>query len=467
MRWRMVIAALAIGGVLSACRRAEPAGPLVLIVVDALRADHLPCYGYDRPTAPQMCAIGADGVRFTRAYTVRTHTTPAVASMLTGLYPHRHGVIDLLVEVPAEVPTTAEMLRAAGWRTGAFVSSFVMIGQLTGFGRGFEVYEDRVQTREAFRENYQRDARETMDLALAWLRQAGRHSFLFVHLIEPHGPYTPPEPHRGRFALPPDARRPAEIQGYQRIPGLHTAAEYIGRYDGEIATADAEVGRLLAALREWGWYDGATVLLTADHGESLGEEGLWFEHGRSVGEAEARVPLLVKFAGPAAPRGVVATPVSLVDLHPTLLAAAGLSSARPGLAGADLRAVAGGAPRQAPAPVTEVDIAEQLTLAVHLPDCSARWTLPRSAIAAAAAPGGRAEPAPGPPVDPACAAAAWPALQELLADRAAFVPVWTPRAHLAMRDRANRTRFVESRAGRAAQLDEAGREAMRQLGYLE
>ena len=471
---RLVLALFAVLA-LAACSRssAPAAGPVVLVVVDTLRADHLPCYGYARPTAPHLCAVADEGVRFDRAYTVRTCTTPSIASMLTGLPIYRHGVFELLWELPASVDTVATSMRAAGWATGGFVSSFVMIGELNGFNRGFDVYDDDVRSREAHRDNYQRDARETVDRALAWLRRAGPRSFLFVHLIEPHGPYTPPEPFRARFALPPDGRVPPFIPPYQRDPALHSAAEYIGRYDGEIASADAEIGRLVGALREWGWYEGATLAIVADHGESMGEENLWFEHGRSLDDAEARVPLLIKFAGAGAPRGVVDTPVSGVDVAPTLLVAAGLSPERPGLAGVDLRAVAQGRPRQAPPPLTERGGEAGTTVVVHGADCTTQWQVPAAALAdgdrftAMWANGEIASvSATGP--DAACASRLAEGLKPVLADRARFRQTETPSIHVAMKDLANRTRFIEGRAAAPPPtLDAAGRDAMRQLGYLE
>jgi arylsulfatase A-like enzyme len=461
-RWAAFLSAMVACSPLACQRPAPSGGPIVLVVVDTLRADHLPCYGYARSTAPHMCAVGADGVRFARAYAVRTRTTPSIASMLTGLYPYRHGVTELLVELPADVATAAQTLQGAGWSTGAFVSSFVMIGALSGLDRGFTVYDDEVQAREAFRENYQRDAVQTVDRALAWLRAAGPHSFLFLHLIEPHGPYTPPEPYLSRFALPADARMPERVPEYQRIPGVRGVAGYLGRYDGEVATADDQIGRVVAALRAWGWYDRATLILTADHGESMGEEGRWFEHGQSVGGAEAHVPLLVRFPGRAAlpPGTVIEVPVSGVDVYPTILAAAGLDPRRAGLAGVDLAATAAGQPRPDPPPFTEAGRGKEAIGAAHGAACTPRWRL-QTASAVELAPLAPSD------VDPACAARAAAAVAPLLADRADFRPAQTPRVHVVMRDPANRTRFLRERAASRVPIDPAGHQALRQLGYVE
>src|ERR1700687_1337152 len=219
---RLSVCGVLLVACMSACTRApsESAGPIVLIVVDTLRADHVTCYGYPRPTTPSICRLAADGATFERAYTPRTATTPAIASLFTGLYPHRHGVRRLYQALPAEMQTLAERLHAGGYKTGGFVSSFVMVRDFSGFDRGFDVYDDFVATPETFRENFERGAHDTVDQALAWLRMVGPRAFLFVHLIEPHGPYTPPAPFAARFALPADGPRVADVPEYQKIPGV-------------------------------------------------------------------------------------------------------------------------------------------------------------------------------------------------------------------------------------------------------
>jgi hypothetical protein len=451
------------------------AGPIVLIVVDTLRADHLPCYGYGRPTAPAMCGLQADGVRFSRAYAARTVTTPSIASMLTGLYPYRHGLRQLYQLLPEATTTLAEVLRAHGWGTGGFVSSFVMVQDFSGLQQGFEVYDDRVQTREAFRENYERPATATVDALLAWLdtQTHGPHVFAFLHLIEPHGPYLPAEPHLSRFALPA-AGPPAPVDvipPYQRIAGLHFVDEYVGRYDGEIASADAQIDRVLDALRARGWYDAATIALVADHGESMGEGGVWFAHGKTVDDAEARVPLIIKFprtGGGAPPRDNVDTPVSTVDLFPTLLAAAGVV---PLAAGAiDLRAVAAGAARPAPAPITELPrhneqlVMQSLTVKAHGRGCSVQWTLSGAALQ----PGHAGDPPP--PIDAAgeaaCGAALADSMGPLLRDMIDFRRQDVVHHRRDMRAPGHREAFVTQRE-RGTPLADNEREALRQLGYLE
>jgi arylsulfatase A-like enzyme len=479
-RWASLALALALCA--PACGRTRPGGgPIVLVVVDTLRADHLPCQGYARPTAPNLCAFAQDGVRFARAYTVRTETTPAIASMLTGLYPHRHGVRRLYQLLPEPIETATERLRDAGWATGGFVSSFVMMRDFSGLEQGFAVYDDDVRLREANRDNYQRDAADTVDRALAWLARSGPHAFLFVHLIEPHGPYTPPEPHLSRFALPRGGAVPEHVPAYQQLPGLGTIDEYVGRYDGEIAAADVEIGRLVAALRRLGWYDAATVIVVADHGESFGEENSWLRHGSRVSDAEAQVPLILKPAAGAErpPAGsVVETPVSVLDVYPTLLAAAGLPSDRPGLAGQDLGDVARAGRRALPPPLTELEKDSRgLVFAARGEACSARWSLSWEQAGDAALfsadpqprwPGVAELPRHAPPnAGGECTDALAAAISPLLEDRATFrldVPV---ALRSDMSDQDNRRRFMADRQGETKPLSEQEREALRALGYLE
>jgi hypothetical protein len=400
--------------------------------------------------------------------------------MVTGLYPHRHGVKHLYLVLPPSMVTLAERLHDGGWPTGAFVSSFVMVRDFSGLDQGFDVYDDEVQTRELSRDNYQRDAVVTVERAVAWLRAHGPHAFLFVHLIEPHGPYTPPSPYLERFALPATGPLPGDVPAYQRLPGLRTVSEYVGRYDGEIAASDAALGSLFGALRTLGWYDPATIVLVADHGESLGEEDNWFRHGTSVSDAEAHVPLIVKFpagaAGAPTPGSHMAAPVSVVDIFPTLLHAAGAAVDGRSSAAVDLASIARGATRPAP-PLTELEEPGAITLAVHADACTVRWAVPTAAAGEPAAfatndPSGWLARASQVRLDPAdadgsCARATAQQVSALVGDRFRFrldVPVVSRED---MRDESNRARFIAARTGHSVPLASGEHEALRQLGYAE
>lgn len=268
---------------------------VLLISIDTLRADHLGCYGYQQIRTPVIDRLAADGVRFACAISPVPLTLPSHTTMLTGLNPPRHGVRDNgEFMLAAEFTTLAEVLSANGYQTGAAVSAFVLDGRF-GLAQGFAFYGDDLTqgdrpARGGFRE---RRADLTNQVAIPWLRKnAGRRFFLFVHYFDPHWPYTPPSPY---------------------------SEEYKTRgYDGEIAYVDEQLGHLLAALDETGVRDRTLIIVTSDHGESLGEHGEPTHHF-FIYDATQHVPLIM--AGPAPfPRGhVVEHQVGVVDIVPTLL----------------------------------------------------------------------------------------------------------------------------------------------------
>lgn len=216
-------------------------------------------------------------------------TLPSHATMFTGLRPPSHGVrTNDGFRLPDDVPTLAESLRAAGYRTAAFVAA-APLRRAAGLARGFEIYDD-----EFLATRSERRAGEVVDAAAAWLRgRAADSVFLWVHLFDPHTPYSAPAEHAHRHPGEP--------------------------YDSEVEYTDHEVGRLLDVTRELGLYDDALIVITADHGESLGEHGER-THGTFLYDATIRVPLMIRT--PGAPARFVAAPVELTDLAPTIAAAA-------------------------------------------------------------------------------------------------------------------------------------------------
>lgn len=289
----VAVAAAAIGGWRVARETAPHRGPIVLISIDTLRADHLPAYGYTGVATPNIDALVRDGVIFDRAYAHSPQTLPSHATMLTGRLPFEHGVRDNVgFTVPASERTLAQLLRGRGFSTGAAVSSYVLRKE-TGLSQGFQVYDAELPAAapEASLGQVRRDGADTVAAAEKWLTRLGddQRFFLFLHLYEPHRPYAPP----ARFAK------------YQP-------------YDAEIAYADELVGRLLAVLEEKRWYDDATIVLLADHGEGLGDHGEQ-EHGLFVYDETIRVPLVIKLPDGLSAGRRVAQPVQHIDIVPTIM----------------------------------------------------------------------------------------------------------------------------------------------------
>ncbi len=298
------LVALAWLSVLCACGwrhpgRNERAANVLLITVDTLRADAIGAYGKADAGTPWMDRLAAEGVRFAEARAQNVVTLPSHANILSGRYPTAHGVRDNSgFRFPAEGETLATLLKARGYRTGAFVSAFPLDSRF-GLGRGFDVYDDRfanADTHNAF-EMEERPGPETAALAREWIHAQGDARWLcWLHVYEPHFPYAPPEPLRARFASSP--------------------------YQGEVAAADAALGLLLESVLASAERGRTIVVLTSDHGESLGEHGE-ATHGIFAYEATLRVPLVLYAPGLLKPR-VVREPVRHVDILPTVLDALGL-----------------------------------------------------------------------------------------------------------------------------------------------
>jgi arylsulfatase A-like enzyme/Flp pilus assembly protein TadD len=310
---------LAAMGLLAGCSRpaqeisAQAAAQnVVLVTLDTVRADHLGSYGYAAAETPALDRLAQEGIRFTRASSPVPLTLPSHSSLLSGLLPPHHGLRNNGAgSFPDGKDTLATVLAGQGYRTGAFVGAFVLDRRF-GLSRGFQTYDDEIERApgDTVVLEAERPGREVMDRALAWLGQDDRRPFfLWVHLYDAHAPYMPPSPQR------------------ERHPGRP--------YDGEIAAVDEQVGRLLQTLESRGLAGSTVVAVAADHGEALGEHGE-LTHGLLLYEPTLHVPLLVR--APGLPAGqVISTPVSLVDLGPTL---AGLVGKRfpGGLDGRDLSA---------------------------------------------------------------------------------------------------------------------------------
>jgi choline-sulfatase len=280
---------------------------VVLITIDTLRADRVGAYGWRAARTPAIDALAARGVRAERAYATAPITLPSHASLLTGVYPARHGARHNGMRMKASVPTLAEMLRARGFATGAFVAAFPLDRRF-GLDRGFDVYGDTLPRGADGRPRNERSGQAVVDEALAWVAKTsapgGRPLFLWVHLFEPHAPY--------------------EADASMGVGGHSVVGRGVSeRYDDEIARADRQVARIVdafAARRA-----STAFIVTADHGEAFGEHGE-VGHSLFVYDSTLRVPLIL--AGPGIDSGdrpyVDQRPVSLVDIVPTVIHLVGL-----------------------------------------------------------------------------------------------------------------------------------------------
>ena len=324
-----------------------PIERVILITCDTLRADRLGAYGYRHPTTPNLDAFARESVVFDRAWSTAPMTTPAVSSIFTGRLPDELGVLSNKVQIAPEAISVTEIVQRAGIETAAVLSNYVLARrglEEAGLQQGFDHYDDAMTTQEANRKDmFERDARGTTDAAIAWLRfcQESRF-FLWVHYQDPHGPYTPPADCLEALDRPL-TREPAlrvgdnqrglgSLPRYQALDGLTEPEAYRIRYDAEIRYFDRELGRLLDELRTREALDGALVIVTADHGESMGERDFWFSHGQHLHEELVRVPFLVRYPDgrPHPPTRVedgyerCGEMVSHLDLMPTILDAFGL-----------------------------------------------------------------------------------------------------------------------------------------------
>lgn len=308
---------------------------IVLVVIDTLRADHLPFYGYDRNTAPHLAGLADDAFVFDECLTPVPLTDPAFASLLTGTYPVRHGVRDTGYQLSDDVPSLVEDLQRSGYHTAAFFSREGLASSV-GLGRGFDIADDSTlapherasrapwNTREGA-ERWQRRADEVTDAALAWLDERRRKPFfLLLHYFDPHAYYGPPAEFSGTFAARPTAYDHLFLRSWWG-PVSDLGAE-IARYDEEILTVDANLERFLDALRGRGLWDDALIVVTADHGESLGEHGA-MDHGEWLWREQVRVPLVMRLpSNSGVPPRRIPDLVRLIDVMPTILDLAGVRS---------------------------------------------------------------------------------------------------------------------------------------------
>jgi len=306
----------------------EERPPIVLISIDCLRADHVGAYGYERDTTPHIDAFADDAVLFETAVSTAPMTLPSHTSMFTGLFPSRHDG-SKWAKIDSTTPYLAEILSRAGYQTDALVTG-AYLSQDYGFERGFDFYFM----------DYPSPAAETVDQGIELLRLGeGADQFLFLHLIDAHWPYQPPEELRDRFVTQPSDIGPLlhKIVNHEPPSSPREVEQVIGLYDSEILSIDTALGRFFDAMKSMGLYDRSLIILIADHGEAFYGRGHW-QHSQTLHEELIRIPLIVKWPDTPSegwPRGRIPNQVSQVDLFPTILSAAGITP--PTSDGLDLR----------------------------------------------------------------------------------------------------------------------------------
>jgi len=275
---------------------------ILLVTIDTVRADHVGCYGAVNVKTPTIDSLARDGILYERALSQVPLTWPSHVNILTGTYPFHNGVQDFTGQpLAAEFRSVAQAFSEHGYATAATISSFVL-NRSWGLARGFAHYDDAFSG-NAFLESgvglVERKAEESVDRSLAWFRgRPAKPFFFWLHLYDPHSAYDPPEPFR---------------------------SEYRGHlYDGEISFADAQLGRLIAWMKQNRLYDNTAIVLLSDHGESLGEHGEK-EHGFFIYNSTIHVPLIIKPVAAGARGRRVSDVVEITAAAPTLLQLAGIT----------------------------------------------------------------------------------------------------------------------------------------------
>ena len=288
-------------------------GPVILIVVDAMRPDRLSPYGALRDTTPHLAALADDGVLMRDYFVNANWTRPSMASLLTGVLPSVHGVEQERDRLGAERPTLPALLQAHGIATGAVVGNG-NAGSAFGLDRGFADYADSVHHWKGLP-----SAAEVVDLGLTFVRAHRQEPFfLLLFCVDPHDPYHAPPAYENLFVLPgaPPLVRTPRWEG--RRYGAATVARMQATYDGALRYTDAELGRFFASLRQLGLYERSTILVTADHGEAFGEHGT-FLHSHHLYDELIRAPMVLR-APRMDRRGVVSPHLfQSLDVMPTVL----------------------------------------------------------------------------------------------------------------------------------------------------
>ncbi len=343
---------------------------IILVTLDACRADHLGCWGYPLQTSPFMDQLANENVCFEYAFSPIPYTTPSHASILTGKYPRFHSIGFSNSNKPlirANETTLPQILSELGYKTAAFVSITPLL-KCFGLDLGFDFYDDTLTQLEVnsidHTEFSRRSADQTTTAVLKWLvENKAAPFFLWVHFSEPHGPYSPPDRYSSIFRgdpfygsprvldIVPDGPHGGGISAYQALNARYDADGntvdyqsdlnyYLAQYDGQIRFVDHQLKILADNLKYWGLYDEIMLIITADHGEAFGENNCYCCHGWAVTLDQIRVPLIIKLPSQNKVRAQrFLEPVSLLDLMPTILGFCGFERQYLGLHGLNLRPI--------------------------------------------------------------------------------------------------------------------------------
>ena len=288
-----------------ALRAGAEGANLIIIVIDAARADHFSGFGYEWETTPRIDALFDESIVFEEAYATAPNTKASTASLFTSQYPDTHGAVGLVTGLPMECTNLAEAMQSRGYVTAAF-SANPFLAECFGYARGFDEFFEVFREADLMPNQEGRvPAERLVEAGVPWLREhADEQFFAYFHFLEPHAPYDPPAPFRFQFMRSP----PWEM----------------GLYDGSLAYVDDQVGELLEDIDHLGLADRSVIVFLSDHGEAFGEHGR-FGHSTTVYQEMVHVPLSFRL-----PRDCEASPqrrpeiISLADVMPTLLDLYGL-----------------------------------------------------------------------------------------------------------------------------------------------
>jgi arylsulfatase A-like enzyme len=317
-----------------ACGDGGSSGPpnagvnVILLTVDTLRPDHMSAYGYQRQTTPAIDRVAARGVSFDNAFTYWPKTRGSFAAMFTSLYASQNGLNVRDRDLPDFNQTMAEILKESGYRTAAAVDNGNLDGSL-GFAQGFDQYEQAWLKAETEIDRTEVLTQFAIDFLAKEEGDDAGPFFLWIHYVNPHAPYDPPQDVLERFrgdGLIPRGPEVQPVVGYRGgvnrklfVEGETQLGDYVDRYDGEIALSDQHIGRVVEALEKSPHQSSTLLIITSDHGESLGEHDYYFDHGFNLFNPSLRIPLILSFPGilPEGERNEAM--VTTLDILPTIL----------------------------------------------------------------------------------------------------------------------------------------------------